>query len=178
MRMSATVAPAEPEEPNVEEAAVPIEKQENGRYPTILDINQIKEILPHRYPFLLVDKIIEYEPGKTAVGLKNVTVNDQFFNGHFPQRPIMPGVLQVEALAQVGGIVLLSPEVGGSKENFFFAGVDNVRWRKPVVPGDTLLLRVTLTKLQKRFGIAKLDAKAYVNGEVVCEGELMLMIGK
>lgn len=84
----------------------------------------------------------------------------------------------LQALAQVGGIVLLSPEVGGSKENFFFAGVDGVRWRKPVVPGDTLLLRVTLTKLQKRFGIAKLDAKAYVNGEVVCEGELMLMIGK
>jgi hypothetical protein len=86
--------------------------------------------------------------------------------------------LFLQALAQVGGIVLLSPEVGGSKENFFFAGVDNVRWRKPVVPGDTLLLRVTLTKLQKKFGIAKLEGKAYVDGQLVCEADLMLMIGK
>eukprot|EP00897_Mesotaenium_endlicherianum_P002178 jgi/Mesen1/1989/ME000147S01084 len=146
-------------------------------YPTVMDIMQIRDVLPHRFPFLLVDRIIEHVPGKTAVGIKNVTINDNFFPGHFPDRPIMPGVLMVEAMAQVGGMVMLTPEVGGSKENFFFAGVDKVRFRKPVVAGDTLVMRMTLTKLQKRFGIAKMDGKAYVGGEVVCEGEFLMALG-
>ncbi|XP_076943784.1 uncharacterized protein LOC143614155 [Bidens hawaiensis] len=89
----------------------------------------------------------------------------------------MPGVLMVEAMAQVGGVVMLQPEVGGSRDNFVFAGVDKVRFRKPVVAGDTLVMRMTLTKLQKRFGIAKMDGKAYVGGEVVCEGEFILAMG-
>ncbi|KAH9621920.1 hypothetical protein KSS87_008020 [Heliosperma pusillum] len=203
-----------------------------------------------RFPFLLVDRVVEYNPGVSAVGIKNVTINDNFFPGHFPERPIMPGVLMVEeanwgfvrwdgfsrvviwvvglvlgisgkwwwcrsgagelvygfnvrrgggviqvparcgesgdgrwiwgwkaAMAQVGGLVMLQPEIGGSRENFFFAGIDKVRFRKPVIAGDTLVMRMTLTKLQKRFGIAKMEGKAYVGGEVVCEGEFLMAMG-
>ncbi|KAJ4774175.1 3-hydroxyacyl-[acyl-carrier-protein] dehydratase FabZ [Rhynchospora pubera] len=158
------------------EAEIPIEKK-FAAYPTVMDINQIRDILPHRFPFLLVDRVIEYKPGETAVAIKNVTINDNFFPGHFPERPIMPGVLMVEAMAQVGGIVMLQPEVGGSRENFFFAGIDKVRFRKPVIAGDTLVMRMTLIKLQKRFGIAKMEGKAYVGGEVVCEGEFLMATG-
>ncbi|KAM0940491.1 putative 3-hydroxyacyl-[acyl-carrier-protein] dehydratase [Dioscorea sansibarensis] len=159
-----------------EAETIPIEKQ-FPPFPTVMDINQIREILPHRFPFLLVDRVIEYTPGVTAVGIKNVTINDNFFPGHFPERPIMPGVLMVEAMAQVGGLVMLQPEVGGSRENFFFAGIDKVRFRKPVIAGDTLVMRMTLIKLQKRFGIAKMEGKAYVGGEVVCEGEFLMATG-
>ncbi|KAI3445716.1 hypothetical protein Pfo_002381 [Paulownia fortunei] len=146
-------------------------------FPTVMDINQIREILPHRFPFLLVDRVVEYTPGVSAVAIKNVTINDNFFPGHFPERPIMPGVLMVEAMAQVGGLVMLQPEVGGSRENFFFAGIDKVRFRKPVIAGDTLVMRMNLVKLQKRFGIAKMEGKAYVGGEVVCEGEFLMAMG-
>ncbi|GAY33747.1 hypothetical protein CUMW_282160 [Citrus unshiu] len=149
----------------------------NFAFPTVMDINQIRDILPHRFPFLLVDRVIEYNPGVSAVAIKNVTINDNFFPGHFPERPIMPGVLMVEAMAQVGGLVMLQPEVGGSRENFFFAGIDKVRFRKPVIAGDTLVMRMTLVKLQKRFGIAKMEGKAYVGGEVVCEGEFLMATG-
>lgn len=155
---------------------LPIEKKYPA-FPAVLDINQIREILPHRFPFLLVDRVVEYKPGVSAVAIKNVTINDNFFPGHFPERPIMPGVLMVEAMAQVGGLIMLQPEVGGSRENFFFAGVDKVRFRKPVIAGDTLVMRMNLVKLQKRFGIAKMEGKAYVGGEVVCEGEFMMAMG-
>lgn len=152
---------------------IPIE----NRYPTfpaVLDTNQIRDILPHRFPFLLVDRVVEYKPGVSVVAIKNVTINDNFFfPGHFPERPIMPGVLMVDAMAQVGGLMMLQPEVGGSRENFFFAGVDKVRFRKPVVAEDTLVMR----KLQRHFGIARMEGKAYVGGEVVCEGEFMMAIG-
>ncbi|KAM0832975.1 hypothetical protein ACQ4PT_057945 [Festuca glaucescens] len=156
------------------EGELPIEKR-IAAYPTVMDINQIREILPHRFPFLLVDRVIEYKAGEYAVAIKNVTINDNFFPGHFPERPIMPGVLMIEAMAQVGGIVMLQPEVGGSQDNFFFAGVDKVRFRKPVIAGDTLVMRMTLTKYQKRFGLAKMEGKAYVGGDVVCEGEFLLI---
>ncbi|GBG78491.1 hypothetical protein CBR_g26519 [Chara braunii] len=161
---------------NGKEEKVPIEKAYPA-YPTVLDVNQIRDILPHRYPFLLVDRIVEFEPGKSAVGIKNVTINDNFFPGHFPERPIMPGVLMVEALAQVGGVVMLTPEVGGSKDSFFFAGIDKVRFRKPVVAGDTLVMRMKLTQLRKGFGIAKMRGEAYVGGELVCEGDFMMALG-
>ncbi|RID48049.1 hypothetical protein BRARA_I04596 [Brassica rapa] len=145
-------------------------------FPTVMDINQIREILPHRFPFLLVDRVIEYTPGVSAVAIKNVTINDNFFPGHFPDRPIMPGVLMIEAMAQVGGIVMLQPEAGGSQDNnFFFAGIDKVRFRKPVIAGDTLVMRMTLVKFQKRFGLAKMEGKAYVGGSLVCEGEFMMV---
>ncbi|PAN34046.2 hypothetical protein GQ55_6G070900 [Panicum hallii var. hallii] len=161
---------------NVETApeVVPIEKRFPA-FPSVMDINQIREILPHRFPFLLVDRVIEYKAGEYAVGIKNVTINDNFFPGHFPERPIMPGVLMVEAMAQVGGLVMLQPEVGGSRDNFFFAGIDKVRFRKPVIAGDTLIMRMTLTKYQKRFGLAKMEGKAYVGGDLVCEGEFLLV---
>jgi 3-hydroxyacyl-[acyl-carrier-protein] dehydratase len=142
------------------------------------DIQEIMDILPHRYPFLLVDRVLEWEYGKYAVGYKYVTVNDNFFPGHFPQRAIMPGVLQVEAMAQLGGIVMIDPSDAKQQNNFFFGGVDNVRWRKPVVPGDVLMMRVEVTKFNKRFGICKMDAKAYVGEELVCEGELTLVMGQ
>ncbi|MED6153578.1 hypothetical protein PIB30_103449 [Stylosanthes scabra] len=129
------------------------------------------------FPFLLVDRVIEYNPGVSAVAIKNVTINDNFFPGHFPERPIMPGVLMVEAMAQVGRLVMLQPEVGGSRENFFFSGIDKVRFRKPVIVGDTLVMRMTLIKLQKQFGIAKMEGKTYVGGEVVCEGEFLMATG-
>jgi len=96
-------------------------------------------------------------------------INDNFFPGHFPTRPLMPGVLQVEAMAQVGGLVMLTPEVGGSKENFFFGGVDACRFRKPVLPGDTLVMKVELVKLNKRFGVAKMKAQAFVGDKLACE---------
>ncbi|KAK6156861.1 hypothetical protein DH2020_011109 [Rehmannia glutinosa] len=146
-------------------------------FPTVMDINQIRELLPHRFPFLLVDRLIEYTPGVSAVAIKNVTINDNFFPGHFPERPIMPGVLMVEAMAQVGGLVLLQLEPGQAGAIFFFAGIDKLRFRKPVTAGDTLVMRMTLIKLQKRFGIAKMEGKAYVGGEVVCEGEFLLASG-
>ncbi|EXB97261.1 hypothetical protein L484_024122 [Morus notabilis] len=156
-----------------EETTLPIELRYEA-FPTVLDINQIRNILPHRFPFLLVDRVIEYNPGVSAVAIKNVTINDNFFPGHFPERPIMPGVLMVEAMAQVGGLVMLQPEEGGSQEIFFFAGIDKVRFRKPVIAGDTLVMRMTLIKFQRRFGIAKMEGKAYVGGELVCQGEFLL----
>jgi 3-hydroxyacyl-[acyl-carrier-protein] dehydratase len=138
-----------------------------------MDINEIKKIIPHRYPFLLVDRILEVEEGKKAVGIKNVTANEQFFQGHFPDYPVMPGVLIVEALAQVGAVAMLSlPDYKGKIA--FFAGIDGLRFRRQVVPGDQLKLEVELIKLKARVGKAK--GKATVDGELVCEGEFMFAI--
>ncbi len=140
----------------------------------MLDINQIKEILPHRYPFLLVDKILENEPGKRVVGLKNVTVNEEFFNGHFPGHPIMPGVLIVEAMAQVAGVGLLETVDNSEEKVPYFARMDNVRFRKPVRPGDQLIIEANVVKLRGKLG--KLEAKAKVDGEVVTEALLTCTI--
>ncbi len=135
-----------------------------------IDTVEIMKTLPHRHPFLLVDKIIEHEPKKRAVGIKNVTFDESFFAGHFPGLPVMPGVLIVEALAQVGAwAVLLRPENKGKVA--FFAGIDSVRFRKPVVPGDQLRLEVEL--LKGRANLLKMKGVALVNGSPVCEGELM-----
>uniref|UniRef100_A0A0G4F2M0 3-hydroxyacyl-[acyl-carrier-protein] dehydratase n=1 Tax=Chromera velia CCMP2878 TaxID=1169474 RepID=A0A0G4F2M0_9ALVE len=135
----------------------------------IFDIEKIKTILPHRYPFLLVDKVIEFEPGKRAVGIKNVAMNEPQFTGHFPERAIMPGVLQVEAMAQLGGVVCLQDPVSDGTGDFFFAGVDGVRWKRPVVPGDTLVMEMELVSWKPKFGIAKMKGSAYVNGEKAIE---------
>ena len=135
----------------------------------ILDSQQIQEIIPHRWPFLLVDRILEMEPGVRAVGLKNFSINETFFQGHFPGKPVVPGVLLIEALAQVGAVAILSlPENKGKVP--FFAGVDGVRFRKPVVPGDSVRLEVTLTKARSNIG--KGTAKAFVGDALVAEGEL------
>ena len=148
--------------------------------PMEMDIDQIMNLLPHRYPFLLVDRVLEIEQGSYAIGLKNVTINDNFFPGHFPQRPIMPGVLMVEAMAQVGGLIMLDPAAsgdGGTQQEFFFAGIDGVKFRRPVVPGDQLVMKVVLTKMNKRFGIAKMKGQCFVGEELACEAELTLALG-
>jgi 3-hydroxyacyl-[acyl-carrier-protein] dehydratase len=144
----------------------------------IFDINKVKEILPHRYPFLLVDKVIEFVPGKKAVAIKKVTANEEFFNGHFPSRPIMPGVLQLEAMAQVGGIVALQEPVTDGKGDFFFAGVNKVKWRRPVVPGDTLVMEMELTAFKPKFGLVKMKGKSYIDGQLVVEGEFQFAMVK
>ncbi|MBT3783816.1 UDP-3-O-[3-hydroxymyristoyl] N-acetylglucosamine deacetylase [bacterium] len=138
-----------------------------------LDLNDIKRIIPHRYPFLLVDRIVRMEVGKGAVGIKSVTGNEEFFNGHFPDRPLMPGVLIVEALAQVAGVCLLSM-MGNYGKTPFFTGLDSVRFRKPVYPGDQLELEISVLKL--RGGTGKVDGVARVNGQVHVEGKLSFMI--
>jgi 3-hydroxyacyl-[acyl-carrier-protein] dehydratase len=140
----------------------------------ILEAKDIQQIIPHRWPFLLVDRIVEMEEGVRAVGVKNVTINEPFFQGHFPGYPIMPGVLIVEALAQVGAVALLSlPENKGKIG--FFAGIDSFRFRRPVVPGDSLRLEVTLTRM--RGPIGRGSAKATIEGKAVAEGELTFAIG-
>jgi 3-hydroxyacyl-[acyl-carrier-protein] dehydratase len=138
-----------------------------------LDAKEIQRILPHRYPFLLVDRVLQVEPGAKAIGIKQVSINEPFFQGHFPGNPIMPGVLIVEALAQVGAVALLSQEEYKGKMAYF-AGIDNFRFRKPVLPGDTLRMEVTLTKM--RGPIGKGVAKAEVEGAVVAEGEILFAL--
>ncbi|MBN1517604.1 3-hydroxyacyl-ACP dehydratase FabZ [Candidatus Sumerlaeota bacterium] len=139
-----------------------------------LDIEAIRSIIPHRYPFLLVDRVIELEPGKRAVGIKNVTVNEPFFNGHFPQFRVMPGVLMVEAMAQLGGIVAKDEAGEGEKAKLgFFGGINNTRFKRPVTPGDQLRMEVTL--LQARRGMVKLEGQATVDGELACKTEMTLM---
>jgi len=139
----------------------------------MLQAREIMNILPHRYPFLLVDRVIELEPGRRAVGIKNVTANEPQFTGHWPDNPVMPGVLIIEAMAQVGGILLLTV---ADNEGMLalFAGVDGVRFRRPVLPGDQLRIETELLRAKGRIGKAR--AVATVDGEVVAEGELMFAL--
>jgi beta-hydroxyacyl-ACP dehydratase FabZ len=137
----------------------------------MLTIQEILNILPHRYPMLLVDRILELEPGKRIVGLKNVTANEQFFQGHFPGAPVMPGVLIVEAMAQCGAVLFLRDMPDRDLRLFLFGGVDKARFRRPVVPGDQLILECEL--LQKRSNTVKLRGTAKVEGNVVAEAELL-----
>jgi 3-hydroxyacyl-[acyl-carrier-protein] dehydratase len=141
----------------------------------LLDIRQIQEIIPHRYPFLLVDRILEVEVGVKAIGIKCVTSNEHYFVGHFPEYPVMPGVLIAEALAQVGAVAILMADEYKGKIGFF-AGIDNFRFRNQVFPGDTLVLETTINRIKgtvvKAYGIAK------VGDKTVAEGELMFAIGE
>jgi len=139
----------------------------------IIEVNEIMKRIPHRYPFLLVDRVLELEPGKRGVGIKNVTVNEPFFQGHFPGIPIMPGVLIIEAMAQLGAVIVLGmPENQGKLA--LFAGIDNVRFRRQVVPGDQLRIEVEITRLRGTIG--KGQGKAFVEGEVAAEGEIMFAL--
>ncbi len=131
---------------------------------------EIRKLIPHRYPFLLVDKIVELEPGKKAVGIKNVTANEPFFQGHFPEYPIMPGVLIVEALAQTAGIATADPAAGGNGKLGLFASIDSMKFKNPVLPGDTLTLEAEI--LMNRMGVVKAKVKATVDGQVAAEGEI------
>ncbi len=140
---------------------------------TTMDIMKILKVLPHRYPFLLVDKITEIKEGKGAVGIKNVTINEHFFTGHFPTQPVMPGVLIVEALAQVAGVFMLNKKENRGKLPFF-TGIDNFRFRKPVVPGDVLVLEIEMGKIKGNIG--KVSGKVIVNDKLVAEGDLMFSL--
>jgi 3-hydroxyacyl-[acyl-carrier-protein] dehydratase len=137
------------------------------------DITKIQSVLPHRYPFLLVDRILEIEVGKRAVGLKNVTINEPFFQGHFPGHPIMPGVMILEALAQVSAFTVLGQE-GLENKLGYFTGIDKFRFRRAVTPGDQLRLEVELLRMRANIGRAKV--RATVNGEVAAEGEISFAI--
>jgi 3-hydroxyacyl-[acyl-carrier-protein] dehydratase len=140
---------------------------------SMLEAWQIQEIIPHRYPFLLVDRIIEIEWGQRAVGIKNVTVNEPFFVGHFPGNPVMPGVLIIEALAQVGAVALLGHPQYRDK-TAFFAGIDGVRFKRPVRPGDTLRLEVQIGKVRRNIGTG--TGRATVDEELAAEGEILFAL--
>jgi 3-hydroxyacyl-[acyl-carrier-protein] dehydratase len=137
----------------------------------ILDINGIQKILPHRYPFLLIDAIEEMERWKRIVGIKNVTINEGFFQGHFPGKPIMPGVLIIEAMAQTGGLLLLQEVPDRDNKLLYFVAIDNARFRRPVVPGDQLRLEVNVVAWRGTF--CKLEGRATVQGELAAEATLM-----
>ncbi len=139
-----------------------------------LDIAAIRDTLPHRYPFLLVDRITEMEADRRIVGIKNVTVNEPFFQGHFPDRPIMPGVLILEAMAQTGGVLAFKSSAATSRPVVYLTGVEGAKFRKPVVPGDQL--RFEIDVLKKRPPFWKMQGKAYVGSELVCEAELTAMV--
>ena len=141
----------------------------------MLNSKEIQAIIPHRYPFLLVDIIIEMEPGKKAIGIKNVSAGEPFFQGHFPGNPVMPGVLILEALAQVGACTILSLDEYRGRIAYF-AGIDGVKFRRMVLPGDSLRLEVELIKMTGRFG--KASGRALVEGELVAEGEFMFALEK
>jgi 3-hydroxyacyl-[acyl-carrier-protein] dehydratase len=141
----------------------------------VMDINEIMQILPHRYPFLLVDRIIELEPGVRAVGIKNVTINEPHFAGHFPGRPIVPGVLMIEAMAQVGACALFSQEKYRGQLGFL-AGVEKMRFKRQAVPGDSLIIKCEVIKIKSNFGWFKGEIR--IQNDLVCRGELMFGLEK
>jgi len=140
----------------------------------ILDILAIQALLPHRYPFLLVDKIVELEQGKQIVGIKNVTANEQFFQGHFPGQPIMPGVLLLEVMAQVGGVLARKTAEGKGRPTVFLTGIEKAKFRRPVVPGDQLRVEVEVVRRKDPFW--KMKGRITVDSTLVCEGEMTAMV--
>ena len=138
-----------------------------------MDINEILKLLPHRYPFLLVDRVVEFEVGKSLVGIKNVTINEPFFQGHFPEKPVMPGVLILEALAQATGLLAFRTESRGAARDslYYFVGIDNARFKRPVEPGDQLRLEVKLIKTKR--GIWVFDTNATVDGHTAATATIM-----
>ncbi|MFW5985245.1 MAG: 3-hydroxyacyl-ACP dehydratase FabZ [Halanaerobiaceae bacterium] len=139
-----------------------------------MDINEIKDIIPHRYPFLLVDRIEELVPEEKVVGIKNVTINEEFFQGHFPGHPIMPGVLIMEAMAQAGGFLLYQSVEDTSGKLPYFTGIDKGKFRRPVIPGDTLVIKGELLRL--RGTLAKIKAESYVDDQLAAEGRLTFVL--
>ena len=141
-----------------------------------MDISKIMDLLPHRYPFILIDRVLEIIPGEKIVALKNVTMNENFFQGHFPGKPIMPGVIIIEALAQASGVLLLKSVPHEENEILYFTGIDKVRFRKPVIPGDQLILEAKITHLRAK--VSKMTGRVLVGENVVAEGTLMAAIGE
>ena len=139
-----------------------------------LDVRAIERLLPHRYPFLMVDKVTEMVLAESAIGIKNVSINEPFFQGHFPSEPVMPGVLIIEAMAQVGGMLLMGAVPDPDKKVVYFMSLNNVKWRRPVKPGDQV--RFELDLLQVRGMMCKMQGVAKVDGEVVCEAEMGAMV--
>ena len=140
----------------------------------VMEQAEIQALLPHRYPFLLVDRVLELDPDRRIVGIKNVTINEPFFQGHFPGRPVMPGVLIVEAMAQVGGVLAFKSMPQAGRPVVYLTGIDSAKFRKPVVPGDQLRFEIDVVK--KRAPFWKMAAKAYVGADVVCEAEVTAMV--
>ena len=140
----------------------------------LMDVNEIQRIIPHRYPFLLVDSILELEPARRIVGIKNVSMNEPFFQGHFPGTPVMPGVLIVEAMAQVAAVMVLKEIADRENKLVYFSGIDRARFRQPVVPGDQIRIVVEVIKMRPRHG--KLKAEAYVKERMVAEAEIFSTI--
>jgi 3-hydroxyacyl-[acyl-carrier-protein] dehydratase len=141
-----------------------------------MDIHAILEILPHRYPFLLVDRVLSVDPGKSIVALKNVTINEPFFPGHYPHHPVMPGVLIIEAMAQVAALLSFQtmPSKPDEKSVYYFAGIDGARFKRPVTPGDQLIIKVELTRSMR--GVFKFQAVAEVDGQLAAQAELMCTV--
>lgn len=140
----------------------------------MIDVREIQSLIPHRYPFLLVDRVTELEPGKRAVGIKNVTINEPFFQGHFPGNPIMPGVLMIEAMAQLSGVLAFKSGVTGKA--VYFLAIEKAKFRKPVVPGDQLRMEVDVAHM--RGSVWKFTGKAYVEDKVACEADFSAMISE
>ncbi|HNC45820.1 MAG TPA: 3-hydroxyacyl-ACP dehydratase FabZ, partial [Acidobacteriota bacterium] len=148
----------------------PIANLEKNYMDIIFDTAQIQDTLPHRYPFLLVDRIIELDPGKRVVGLKNVTINEPFFQGHFPGLPVMPGVLIIEAMAQTGGMLMLGSVNDPQSKILLFTGIDEAKFRRPVVPGDTLRIEMTLLRFKGK--VCKLQGRVFVEDKLAAEAEI------
>jgi UDP-3-O-[3-hydroxymyristoyl] N-acetylglucosamine deacetylase/3-hydroxyacyl-[acyl-carrier-protein] dehydratase len=158
---------------NIELGRQLIATQRNSQEP-IVDIQRIMQHLPHRYPMLLVDRIVEFEQGKRIVGIKNVTINEPFFQGHFPGHPIMPGVLIIEAMGQVGGLLLMDTVENPEDKVVYFMTMDNVKWRRPVTPGDQIRFELELLSLRRH--VCRMRGVGYVDGQVVAEAEMMARI--
>ncbi|MCE5250059.1 bifunctional UDP-3-O-[3-hydroxymyristoyl] N-acetylglucosamine deacetylase/3-hydroxyacyl-ACP dehydratase [bacterium] len=157
-----------------EKSRIKMKYQERETEGYLLDVDAIRKIMPHRYPFLLVDRIIDLIPGKKVIGIKNVTANEPFFQGHFPQRPVMPGVLLIEAMAQVGGILMLDAEMRTDNKLIFFTTIDKAKFRKPVTPGDQV--RFELDILKRRRNLCIMAGKGFVEGDLVVEAELSAVV--
>lgn len=138
------------------------------------DVQEIMKLLPHRYPFLLIDRVLEFEAGKRVVALKNVTINEEFFQGHFPGYPIMPGVLVVEAMAQAGGMLMTAAMPDRDKKLVVFSGIERAKFRRPVTPGDQLRIEVDVVSMRSRAG--RMDGKAFIDGKLACEATLTCQV--
>jgi UDP-3-O-[3-hydroxymyristoyl] N-acetylglucosamine deacetylase/3-hydroxyacyl-[acyl-carrier-protein] dehydratase len=159
---------------NVEIARALAEHSRRAGGEAIVDVHKIMQYLPHRYPMLLVDRIIDYEAGKKIVGIKNVTINEPFFQGHYPDHPIMPGVLIVEAMAQVGGLLLMEAVEKAEDKVVYFMSMDNVKWRRPITPGDQIVFELEIIQIRRH--VARMRGKGFVDGQLAAEAELMARI--